>query len=178
MPAPDAITTKRLILRRAEERDAAAVVRLSNDRLISRRPYTGRDVQRILSRGQVPPAGCCPGDYLIASKGNPGLVMGYIRVFESDGYIILGYWTGRAYRNRGYASEACRAIVACTFDAPAVERIHMTCVRGNCASQRIIKKLGSRFIEQAMGYSGRMQRKVPVLRHVLERRVWARKTGK
>lgn len=175
MPAPDTIVTKRLILRRADERDSAAIVRLTNDPLISRRPYTGRDVLRLLSRARVPPVGDCPGDYFFAPRGNPRVVMGHIRLFESDGFVILGYWTSRPYRNKGYTLEACRAVVACAFARPGIERIHITCRLGNRASQRIIKKLGSRFTEQAMGYSGLMQRKVPVLRHILERSAWERR---
>ncbi len=176
MPAPDTIVSKRLVLRRVEERDAAAIARLTSDRLISWRPYTRRDVQRLLSLARFPSAGDCPGDYWIAPGGNPRILMGLVRIFERDGYVILGYWTGRPYRNKGYTFEACRAIIARTFAAPGIERIHMTCRLGNRASQHIIRKLGSRFTERAMGYSGLMRRKVPVLRHVLERSAWERQS--
>jgi RimJ/RimL family protein N-acetyltransferase len=54
----------------------------------------------------------------------------------------LGYWLGRPYWARGYASEAAAAVVAHGFEALALERIWAPRCRADDASARVLEKIG------------------------------------
>lgn len=56
----------------------------------------------------------------------------------------LGYWIGREYWGRGYATEAARAVVAWAFPALDLHRIHAGHFPRNPASGRVLRKLGMR----------------------------------
>ncbi len=55
----------------------------------------------------------------------------------------LGYWTAHAHWNRGYATEAARAVVAWAF-ADGWHRIEADHLSRNPASGRVMQKLGMR----------------------------------
>ena len=54
----------------------------------------------------------------------------------------IGYWLGRAFWRRGYASEAARAIIAHGFDVLGLERVDGTHFLENPASGAVLRKLG------------------------------------
>ena len=57
----------------------------------------------------------------------------------------LGYWIGVPYWNRGYATEAARAVIGFGFDTLGLERIHATHLTRNPASGRVMQKVGMQF---------------------------------
>jgi RimJ/RimL family protein N-acetyltransferase len=57
----------------------------------------------------------------------------------------LGYWIGVAYWNRGYATEAARAVVAYGFDELELHRIWAPHFASNPASGRVLQKLGMKY---------------------------------
>ncbi len=57
----------------------------------------------------------------------------------------LGYWIGRPFWNRGFATEAARAMIAFGFEALALNRIHASHLTRNPASGRVLAKAGMRF---------------------------------
>lgn len=56
----------------------------------------------------------------------------------------LGYWIGRAYWGRGYATEAARTLVAFGFGPLGLRRIHASHLARNPASGRVLARLGMR----------------------------------
>lgn len=54
----------------------------------------------------------------------------------------LGYWIGRPYWGRGYATEAARAAVNWAFGAFELQRVYAESFRRNRASCRVLEKLG------------------------------------
>ena len=54
----------------------------------------------------------------------------------------LGYWIGRPYWGRGYATEAARAAVDWAFGAFDLQRVYAESFRRNRASCRVLEKLG------------------------------------
>jgi ribosomal-protein-alanine N-acetyltransferase len=54
----------------------------------------------------------------------------------------LGYWIGVPFWNRGYATEAARAIVDFGFDEIELNRIEAQYLTRNPASARVLEKLG------------------------------------
>ena len=54
----------------------------------------------------------------------------------------IGYWLGRAFWRRGYATEAARAIIAHGFDVLGLARVDGTHFLENPASGAVLRKLG------------------------------------
>ena len=56
----------------------------------------------------------------------------------------LGYWIGRPFWNKGYATEAGRALLRYGFDEIGLNRIQARQMPRNAASARVLEKLGMR----------------------------------
>jgi RimJ/RimL family protein N-acetyltransferase len=54
----------------------------------------------------------------------------------------MGYWVGRPFWGRGYATAACAQLVAFAFDRVPVRRLHAYPLARNRASCRVLEKLG------------------------------------
>jgi ribosomal-protein-alanine N-acetyltransferase len=58
----------------------------------------------------------------------------------------LGYWLGRPLWGQGFVSEAALAATRFAFETLGLHKITIGCIDGNAASQRIIEKIGFRFL--------------------------------
>lgn len=58
---------------------------------------------------------------------------------------VLGYWIGKPYWGRGYASEAIARVVAHAFGEVGLERLEASCLESHAASRRVLEKNGFRF---------------------------------
>jgi ribosomal-protein-alanine N-acetyltransferase len=56
----------------------------------------------------------------------------------------LGYWIGKPYWGRGYATEAAAAVLDFAFGPLALHRVEATHFTRNPASGRVMEKLGMR----------------------------------
>jgi ribosomal-protein-alanine N-acetyltransferase len=56
----------------------------------------------------------------------------------------LGYWIGKPYWNRGYCTEAARAILHYAFIELRLNRVHAHHFNHNPASGRVMQKVGMR----------------------------------
>ncbi|RMI14668.1 MAG: N-acetyltransferase [Calditrichaeota bacterium] len=150
MPIPQPILkTPRLILRPCTLADAPAVQRLAGDREIAAttlnipHPYERKMAEEwIASHPQL-------------LEENKQVIYGI--TLASDGAFVgtislslkwdermaeLGYWIGRPYWNRGYCTEAARAIVEYGFIRLNLHRIFAHHLTRNPASGRVMQKLG------------------------------------
>lgn len=57
----------------------------------------------------------------------------------------LGYWIGVPFWNRGYATEAVRAVLDFGFGTVGLHRVYATHFTRNPASGRVMQKLGMRY---------------------------------
>ena len=93
------------------------------------------------------------GDDLLI--GAMGLV---IQRFRESGE--LGYWIGKPYWGRGYATEAAAAVLDLAFGPLGLHRVEATHFTRNPASGRVMEKLGMRpegVFRQAFVKSGRYE---------------------
>ena len=60
----------------------------------------------------------------------------------SGGAVEIGYGISEEYRNRGYASEAVKAVSAWALDKPGVAAVEAETDPENKASQRVLEKCG------------------------------------
>ena len=131
----DHITTERLTLRPPLMADAAAIASLVGDLDVARwltrvpHPYGLSDAYEFVSavqNGNGNTFVICVDAQLVGCIGTEGQ---------------LGYWLGKNHWARGYASEACRAMVARHFALGHAE-LQSGHFMENVASRHVLEKLG------------------------------------
>ena len=137
------IKTQRLLLRLPALADAARVALLAGDYDIARmtamipHPYSEEAAAQWL-------AGALEGEegtiFMIERDGTLVGCTGY-RAFDEE-HGELGYWIGKSYWGRGYATEAVRAAIAHAFDADGFAYLKAGHFVDNPASERLLGKLG------------------------------------
>jgi len=131
----DRIITPRLTLRRYARRDAARVAVLIGEWDVARwllhvpYPYAEADAHTFIERSQQ--AG--PHIYAITLKDT---VIGGISIKDE-----LGYWLGKAFWGKGFATEAARALIQRYF-AGRSDDLRSGYIIGNWASCNVLTKLG------------------------------------
>ena len=134
------LATERLLLRPFRRSDAAEFTRLAGDwavaSMTSDIPYPLTQAQAIAwlhpARGEVRFA-VDLGGQLIGGAG-------YYR--RRSGAAELGFWLGRPWWGRGYATEATRAIVRYGFQTRKVPGFTSSHFVDNWASAGVLRKLG------------------------------------
>lgn len=83
--------------------------------------------------------------YAITDAGT-GVLMGAVGLTINPPHARgeLGYWLGVPYWNRGYCTEAARAVVELGFAQLGLHRIQARYLTRNPASGRVMQKLGMR----------------------------------
>ena len=137
--------TPRLLLRPGFPEDAPALAAAIADQAIARNlanvpwPYRMRDAEAFLASPRDP---VLPSLLIFErSNGAPRLVGACGLGRRPSGAVEMGYWIARAYWSRGFATEACVALVdiARTLGLPSLEGSHFL---DNPASARVLEKLG------------------------------------
>lgn len=77
--------------------------------------------------------------------GKPAVYFGFHKLDWVARQFELDFWTSKALRNRGYATEACRAAIDWAFRQLQATVINVTHTKGNATSEKVIKKLGFKF---------------------------------
>lgn len=176
------IVTERLTLRPYEQRDRARLVELANNWRVAKNlslmpyPYTEHHADDWLSKQ----AGFWDSrtSYPLAITLDGELIGGIGLDVRAHGQWELGYWLGEPYWNRGYASEASRALVAYAFEKLNVERIVAGHYVDNHPSGRVLTKLGFRYTVEAMRHSLARGANVKCLEMTLTREAWADASGR
>jgi ribosomal-protein-alanine N-acetyltransferase len=141
MPKP--IKTRRLVLRALHDGDAPNLARLAGDwdvaRMTARIPFPYSEA---LAREWM--ASLAPGEFVRAVTYQGTLVGAVGYVPNDDGSAEIGYWIGRPWWGRGFASEAAQALVRYCFTTAGFKRLTCCHFEDNHASARVIQKLGFR----------------------------------
>jgi RimJ/RimL family protein N-acetyltransferase len=137
--------TPRLLLRPSFTEDAPALAAAIADEAIVRNlatapwPYRMRDAEAFLASPRDP---ILPS-FLILERTDsaPQLVGSCGLGRRASGAVEMGYWIARPFWGRGFATEACQALVdiARTLGLPSLEGSHFI---DNPASARVLEKLG------------------------------------
>jgi len=93
------------------------------------------------------------GPWIVILRGERVVVgsAGFIGRPNDEGTIELGFGVHPNFRNRGYASEAARALIEWGLDQPAVTRVVAACDQDNGASARVLEKSGKNQVGSAGG---------------------------
>lgn len=148
------LTTGRLVLRSLLETDAPVVQRLLSTphfaphTLSFPYPYPpGAAIEWIRRKRSREEEGV---EHQWAITLSDGELVGSIGIATPPGTHLghIGYWIGHDYWNRGYATEATRAVIAYGFGHLGLTRIEAMCFPGNPASARVLEKAGLSFEER------------------------------
>jgi RimJ/RimL family protein N-acetyltransferase len=139
--------TERLLLRPGWREDAPALFKAIADERIIRNlatapwPYRLEHAEAYLTRERAPH----DASLLIFRRtdGAPELI-GTIGLARHPNEVELGYWIARRHWNRGYATEAGKAVVAAARDGLRLRRLAAGHFLDNPASGRVLEKLGFR----------------------------------
>jgi RimJ/RimL family protein N-acetyltransferase len=58
----------------------------------------------------------------------------------------MGYWIARPFWRKGLMTEAATAATRWAFETLGLHKVTITCFDGNVGSQRVIEKVGYRFL--------------------------------
>jgi RimJ/RimL family protein N-acetyltransferase len=86
--------------------------------------------------------------------------------------LEFGYWIGRAYWNRGYASEAVATLTRFAFETLGVEEIWAAAVPINDASHRVLEKNGFAIAGAGAREAEMRGHPLPVITRKLGRAQW------
>ena len=67
---------------------------------------------------------------------------------DENGMVEIGYSVLPAFRRRGYAAEAARALVVWAAAQPGIRRVTAECRPDNAASARVLEKIGMHIIQR------------------------------
>ena len=145
------IESARLILRPFQLSDAAVVQELAGERDIADttinipHPYEDGMAEEWISGHE---SGYKDGEsvtFAVTLRDDSALVGAIgLRVDRSVNRAELGYWIGKAFWNRGYATEATAAVLAFGFDVLGLNRIQARHMARNPSSGRVMEKAGMR----------------------------------
>src|SRR5262245_10207611 len=137
--------TERLLLRPGWAEDAAALARAIADEQVVRNlatapwPFALEDAEAFLAAPRDP---AIPS-FLITERtdGEPRIVGACGLGRRPSGAVEMGYWIGRQFWGKGFATEAGRAMIeiAQALKLPRLEASHFL---DNPASGRVLEKLG------------------------------------
>jgi RimJ/RimL family protein N-acetyltransferase len=137
--------TPRLLLRPGFPEDAPSLAAAIADQAIARNlanvpwPYSMRDAEAFLASPRDPILPSCL--VFEVGKAAPQLIGACGLGRRPSGAVELGYWIARPFWSRGFATEACAALVAIARTL-GLERIEGSHFLDNPASGRVLEKLG------------------------------------
>ena len=82
--------------------------------------------------------------FAVTVEGNAVGVCSLLGVGGDPRKAELGYWIGRPFWRRGYATEAAWRVVRFGFRDISLATIRSSCLVGNVASRRVLEKVGFR----------------------------------
>jgi ribosomal-protein-alanine N-acetyltransferase len=150
---PERLLAGPVLLRRFVVSDADGVERLAGEREVAEttaaipHPYPRGGATAWIATHEAAVASGV--EYTYAVTDLAGLVVGSIGLRPRRGeHENIGYWIGRAYWGRGYATAAARAIIVLGFELLELEAITASHLVRNAASGRVMEKCGMRLLRR------------------------------
>lgn len=153
------IKTRRLVLRALRDRDAAEIARLAGDWDVA--SMTGRiafPYSEDLAREWMSTIG--EGEFVRAVEYKGALIGAVGYVANGDGSAEIGYWIGKPWWGRGFATEAASALVRHCFTTAGFNRLTCCHFVDNPASRRVIEKLGFKTLETTSAWCDARQEEI------------------
>jgi len=168
------LETERLILRAPRLEDAKVLAALANDKRIAENtrriphPYKRSDAEDFITAVNVPAGGEIA--FLITLRD--GTVVGACGIAMQDGAPDVGYWLGVKHWNKGYATEATRAVIDYAFTELGHDTLHAGARVTNPASRRILEKCGFQWMGVGLYRIHAIRSSAPIDKFRLDRGLW------
>src|SRR5687768_11207668 len=152
-PTPQpTLDTARLVLRPFTLADAPEVERYVSERDIAAmtlsipHPYPKGGAEEWIGTHAAKYAAGQLASFAITERES-GALAGAIGLHleRAHGRAELGYWIGKPFWGRGYATEAGQAMLRFGFEALGLNKIHAAVFIKNPASDRVIRKIGMKW---------------------------------
>jgi RimJ/RimL family protein N-acetyltransferase len=167
------LKTERLLLRTPSPNDVPAMVKLAGDRRVAENtariphPYIAADAERFLAEANRHGSGATFAIVL------DGAMIGACGIDVRPDGAELGYWIGVPFWNRGYATEAVRAVIDCGFGELGHEALQAGARVSNPASRRVLEKCGFQWTSVQLCRIRAINSAAPIDRFRLDRGLWA-----
>lgn len=146
------LCTERLLLRDFRKSDKTALKELCGHRDIAAttlsipHPFTLQDAEDWLEKKERDFEEGNEIAWAVCIKNTGELSGGVgLRLEPKHDSAELGYWIGKSYWGRGYATEASREVLAFAFEKLGLNRVEAHHMTGNEASGRVLNKLGMKY---------------------------------
>ncbi len=172
------LETERLILRAPVLEDAKHVAALANDKRIAENtrriphPYSRADAEDFIATANMPKSRGGPeANFLITTrKGVPVGVCGIAN--DDEAMPEIGYWIGVPHWNKGYGTEAVRAVIDFAFTELDHDVLQAGARVTNPASRRILEKCGFQWTGVGLCRILALHSSAPIDRFRLDRGLW------
>jgi RimJ/RimL family protein N-acetyltransferase len=72
---------------------------------------------------------------------------------RTPGNFVLGYWLGREFTGKGYATAACKALIAYSKAELGARNVYAGVTKGNVKSEALLGRLGFHVVEDRDTYT-------------------------
>jgi ribosomal-protein-alanine N-acetyltransferase len=160
---PEHLLAGPVALRRFIASDAERVELLAGEREVAEttafipHPYPrGGATGWIATHGPAAAAGV---EYTYAITDHSGLIVGAIGLRPLRGEReTIGYWVGKPYWGRGYASAGAQAVIVLAFELLDLDAVTASHLARNAASGRVMEKCGMRLVRrERRDHRGRLE---------------------
>ncbi|RYB02396.1 GNAT family N-acetyltransferase [Lichenibacterium ramalinae] len=167
--AATTLRSDRLVLRPLQAGDAEAIAALLDDvevvRWTSRIPHPYRLADAVYFLTEIAPRETCWG---IAVAGGALAGVGGLAARADAPDVELGYWLGRPFWGRGYATEAAGLMLDQAWSEGRA-RVLSGYFDGNLRSRRVLGKLGFREVGRSTRHNLALGRDLPHVDMLVER---------
>jgi RimJ/RimL family protein N-acetyltransferase len=166
------LKTARLSLRTPSHNDVTAMVALAGDRRVAENtariphPYSAADAVTLLAA--INKTG---GETVFAIELD-GALIGMCGLAPRPDGVELGYWLGVPFWNRGYGTEAARAVIDYGFAKLGHDVLHSGARVSNPASRRVLEKCGFQWTGVRLCRIRAINSAAPIDRFRLDRGLW------
>ncbi len=165
------LETKRLLLKMPSLESAPDLTKLLQDREVSINlstvpyPYSLEDAQNFIKTSQENFfQKNAEQEFGIFLKDQHQLIgMCGLQINTKNNHATLGYWLGKAYWGKGYATEMARRMVSYGFEDLKMHRIACAHFHTNPASGKVMQKAGFRYEGRRRGHFKRGEEYLDIL---------------
>ncbi|MGK7369659.1 MAG: GNAT family N-acetyltransferase, partial [Candidatus Halalkalibacterium sp. M3_1C_030] len=141
--------TERLLLRPFKAGDAPAIQNLAGSVEIARNtfiphPYKEGMAEEFIDQSKMKAESGEWANFAVILKKEDILIgsIGYKDIDSKHNRAELGYWIGKPYWGKGYATEAVVKLIQFGFEHLKLHRVYATPFGSNTASQKVLEKAG------------------------------------
>ena len=173
------LETRRLWLRWARHADAQAIARLAGEKAVAEmtssipHPYPPEGAERFVMESRRMNMEGSALVMAITPRARPTEFLGVVSIYPGrEGAPELGYWLGTPFWDKGFATEAARALIDAFFAYTGGTELTAWARVINPASRRVLEKCGFTAVGSGLQHFPARGGVLPVDHFRLDRRKW------